>query len=287
MVWRAPVLVFMGLVFAGLAHPAEAASPFCAIDITVTPTEREAPVTSTQPAAVTFNGEYTVDFPSFERAQVTLTAVIDQGWATTVSPASITVTNARTGPFSVTTVVPAGTFPSQIGVLTVTARMIVGGIQCTDQETGLLIKPRPYFDGLTVRMDPSRLELARGTESFKLTVAGNASVPVSLSFTMEGPDGLSMRGPSTLVLPPPGTGPSNVTATIQLSGPNLAPGTYDITVTVRGTTQEGLSQNATLRAPLTVPEGVGVALSSPVVLVGAAGAAAAGAFVFFWWRRKA
>ena len=268
-----------------LSLPAEAASPFCAIDITLEPSEREAPVTSTQPVAVTFSGNYTADFLAFERAQVTLTAVVDTGWVATVSPASITVTNARTGPFSVTSVVPAGTLPTPVGVLTVTARMVVGGIQCMDQETGL-IKPRPYFEGLTARMDPRELALERGTESFKLTIAGNASVPVSLSVTVEGPDGLSFRGPTALALPPPGSGPTNVTATIQLSGPNLGPGTYEITVQVRGTTQEGLSQNATLRAPLTVPEGIGIALSSPVVMVGAAGAAAAGAFVFFWWRRK-
>ena len=264
--------------------PAAAAPPFCTVEITLTPSEQEAPVTSTQPGAVEFHGEYHVDFPSFERGQLSLTAVVDQNWVATVSPASITITNARTGVFTVTSIVPAGTPPDPVGQLVVTARLTAGGIQCQDQAQAV-ISPRPYFDGFNGRISPAPVNLNDGKGSLQLTVGADASVPVTATLELTGPEGLVMRGPTSVNLPVPASGTANVTVTLDLEGPGLPSGTYNVTILVKGTTQDGATKQREFGAPLVVNQGVVSGLSSPLGLIGVAGAVAAGAFV--WWRFSA
>ena len=75
-----------------LSETAAAQNPVPVIAITLLPSERVAPITASQQAAVTFTGNYTVDKLNIERAQVSFTAVVTTGWVATVSPASITVT---------------------------------------------------------------------------------------------------------------------------------------------------------------------------------------------------
>ncbi|HKZ59090.1 MAG TPA: choice-of-anchor T family protein [Candidatus Thermoplasmatota archaeon] len=127
-----------------LSETAAAQNPVPVIAITLLPSERVAPITASQQAAVTFTGNYTVDKLNIERAQVSFTAVVTTGWVATVSPASITVTNVRTGPFSVTVVVPAGTSATEVGQLTVTGRVIAGGLQSQAQAQAI-VTPKAYF----------------------------------------------------------------------------------------------------------------------------------------------
>lgn len=127
-----------------ISQPAAAQNPVPVIAITLLPSERVAAVTASQQAAVSFTGNYTVDKLSVERAQVSFTAVVSTGWVAVVSPASITVTNVRTGPFSVTVVVPAGTSATEVGQLTVTGRIVAGGLQSQAQAQAI-VTPKAYF----------------------------------------------------------------------------------------------------------------------------------------------
>lgn len=149
-------LLVFGTALAAVAQPASAQNPVPALSLTISPGERQAQITASQPAAVQFFGNYTVDKLSFERAVVTFIAVVSTGWAVTVSPASITVSGnaGRTGSIIVTVVVPAGTLAVDIGQLTVTGRAIAGGLQSAPAQAQGVITPQPYFRTIASSTNP-------------------------------------------------------------------------------------------------------------------------------------
>jgi hypothetical protein len=140
------LIAFMvvGAALSSLAPVASAQNPIPVISLTMSPGERIAEITASAPRAVQFIGNFTVDKLSFERATVTLLAVMSTGWVATVSPASVTVTNQRTMPFTVTVVVPAGELAVNIGSLTVTGRVVAGGLQSQAQAQAI-VTPAAYF----------------------------------------------------------------------------------------------------------------------------------------------
>jgi hypothetical protein len=256
----------------------------CTIALTIEPKNRDAAVNSTSPDAVSFNGNYTVSLPPLgERATLTFTAVVDTGWVSTVSPSSITITNQRSGTITITVVAPAGARPSDVGTLTVTARMTAAGLQCQDVESGLTITPLPYFDALVGSMAPAELKVKNGLASFTITMGAVASVPVAVAIECVGPEGASFLGVTMVSLPDPAVAAPNATVTIKVQAPNLAPGVYQVQVRIVGTTSTGLSKQGTMAAPLIVPEAPDV-LSSPLLPL--VGAAAAVGVALFWWRRR-
>lgn len=137
-------LMVLTTAVSALVPPAAAQNPVPVISISLSPPERTAKITASQQAAVSFTGNYTVDKLSFERAQVTFDAVVSTGWIATVSPGTVTITNQRTGPMSVTVVVPAGTSATEVGELTVTGRVIAGGLQSQAVETKI-VSVEAYF----------------------------------------------------------------------------------------------------------------------------------------------
>lgn len=271
------------------AHAAGAPSP-CTIELSFSNTAEEAPVTSTSPATVTFNGNFTATLPPLAgRASVSFESMVDAGWGSAVSPGSAIITQSiSSGSIAVTVVAPAGALPGQVGTATVKATMVVSGLQCEDTYSGLSVTPLPYFDGFTGMIYPRNVTMRDGAASFTLAVGAKANVPVAVTLEYLGPDGLAFDGPSSVALPPPGSGPMEANVTVRLSGDGLAEGAYQIEIIVRGTTAEGLSQQGQLLAPLEVsPDLQGdPPLGSSVSLLGiavAAGLAAVGAV--WWWRR--
>ncbi len=164
------------------APPAAAQNPVPVIAITLLPSERVAAISASQQAAVTFTGNYTVDKLSVERGQVTFTGVVSTGWVVTVSPASVTVTNVRTGPFAVTVVVPAGTSATDVGQLTVTGRIIAGGLQSQAQAQAI-VTPKAYFRTIVSSTTPF-MESAYSTQVvliFRIYNEGNVRDQVKVN----------------------------------------------------------------------------------------------------------
>jgi hypothetical protein len=165
-----------------VAPLAAAQNPVPVIALTMTPGERIAEITASSPKAVQFLGNFTVDKLNFERASVTLLATVTTGWATTVSPASITITNQRTQSFTVTVVVPAGTLATDIGQLTVTGRVVAGGLQSQAQAQAI-VTPAPYFRIIASSTTPF-METAYSTQvivAYKIWNEGNVRDQVRVS----------------------------------------------------------------------------------------------------------
>jgi hypothetical protein len=92
-------------------------------------------------------------------------------------------------------------------------------------------------------------------------------------------------GPSSSPLGLDDDGTMNTTATAQLRGPELEPGTYQLSVRVVGTTPQGQSQEGTLLAPLIVPEPPDLATTAVGYLPLAVLAAVGAGVLAWWWRR--
>lgn len=280
-------LALAAIAIAFLVPPPVAAAPApCSIDLTAADTAIEVTISSSASGTASATINYTVDKPAAARGSITVAASVDNGWIATVSPASITVTNQRTGTILLTVAVPAGTLASQVAAARVEAHMVAGGINCQgDSVEGFSVVPLPYFDGLTGKLEPRNVTLNKGLGSFTLTLGAKANVPVTLALEYGGPDGATFIGPSTVSIRINEEGTVNATETVQIRAPELPEGTYQLNVTVRATTSEGLSHQDTLLAPLIVPvRGDPPLTSTPVLALGALGAVGLGAVV--WWKRR-
>jgi hypothetical protein len=160
-----------------MSPPASAQNPVPALAITISPGDRTAEITASQPAAVTFAGNYTVDKLAFERAVVTITGSVSTGWPLTISPATITISgnaNLR-GTFLVTVVVPPGELATNIGQLQLTGRATAGGLQSVPAVASAIIKPQAYFRTV-IAADIPFMETPYSTQvavSFKIYNEGN------------------------------------------------------------------------------------------------------------------
>src|SRR5690349_18184213 len=188
---RASIALFiLGTSFSALSVPAAAQNPVPVISLIMTPGERIAEITASQPDAVQFTGNYTVDKLNFERASVTFTAVMSTGWVATVSPASITITNQRQGTIAITVVVPARTLASEIGQLLVTGRITAGGLQSQAQAQAI-VSPKPYFRTIASSTTPF-VETSYSTQvvlAYKIYNEGN--VPDRVEVAIKNFDDLS------------------------------------------------------------------------------------------------
>jgi hypothetical protein len=183
-------LIILTTAVNALVAPAAAQNPVPVISLVMTPGERVAEITASQPDAVSFSGNYTADKLSFERATVTFTAVMSTGWVATVSPASITITNQRTGIITITVVVPARTLASEIGQLTVTGRITAGGLQSQAQAQAI-VSPKAYFRTIASSSTPF-VETAYSTQvvlAYKIFNEGN--VPDRVEVAIKNFDDLS------------------------------------------------------------------------------------------------
>ena len=180
---QASIAFMLAMVALQAVSPLAAAqNPVPVISLTMFPGERVAEITASSPKAVQFLGNFTVDKLSFERAAVTLLATMTTGWVATVSPCSITVTNQRTLPFTVTVVVPAGTLATDIGQLTVTGRVVAGGLQSQAQAQAI-VSPAAYFRTIASSSTPF-IESAYSAQvvvAYKIYNEGNVRDQIKVS----------------------------------------------------------------------------------------------------------
>lgn len=234
-------------------------------------------------------GNYTVTKPSFERAVATFSATVDPNWAATISPSTVTISGnvGGSGIFTVTVVVPAGSLPSEVGLLGVYAAMTSSGIMCQgDSVEGITITPLPYFDGLSAKIAPANVTLTNGVGSFTLALSASANVPVTATLNFSGPSGLSFSAPATVGLPAPGKGPMNATVTVRLRATDAIQGTQQVQVVVKGSTSQGLTQQVQIAAPLDFIYSDNFSTNSVLAIVGVSLAAVGAVAYVFWWRRR-
>jgi hypothetical protein len=163
--------------FATLSPPAAAQNPVPALSITLSPGERTAEITASQPGPVSFSGGYRVDKLAFERAIVTITGTMSTGWPLTISPATIQISGnaGLTGNFTVIVVVPAGELATNIGQLSLTGRATAGGLQSPPAIAQAIVSPRAYFRTV-VAADTPFIESGYSNQvtlSFKVYNEGN------------------------------------------------------------------------------------------------------------------
>jgi hypothetical protein len=198
---------------AAMAPQAAAQNPVPALSITISPGDRTAEITASQPAAVTFAGNYSVDKLAFERAVVTIQGSVSTGWPVTISPATITISgnaNLR-GTFLVTVVVPPGELATNIAQLSITGRATAGGLQSVPAVASAIIKPQAYFRTV-VASDLPFIESPYSTQvtmSFKVFNEGN--VRDTIRINVKNLDELSeqqwivqLTRSSFIIDPPPG-----------------------------------------------------------------------------------
>ena len=134
MAWHSSVsvrILLMGVLLASLtviaaeatlvAEPVEAI-PRHSLHVSLDPDSLDAKPTNIHLGVVTFGGNVTVEKPQgVERVIVTLVADTDKGWPVVTSPSTIPFINPATERFTVTVIVPPGTFP-MVGTVTVIAQ---------------------------------------------------------------------------------------------------------------------------------------------------------------------
>lgn len=213
-------LIVVSSALSILAEPAVAQNPVPALSFQITPAERHADITASRPGTALFQGNYTVNKLSFERAVVTFQAVVSTGWAVSISPSSITISGAQaqTGRIDITVVVPPGELATNIGTLTVTGRAIAGGLQSPVAQATAIVVPDPYFR-VVLAADNPFMETSYSTQvvvSMKIYNEGNVRDTVKVD--IENLDELSEVGwyivltrQSFLIGPPPEFQPIQLT----------------------------------------------------------------------------
>lgn len=238
---RAAILGLL-LTLAVLAGSAGAAPEPCSVHITVDDEYVEAQISSTQPGTAQASGTYEATFPPLgERAVITLTGVVDTGWPISISPSTIQISGnaGRTGTFSISVVVPPGE-PVQEAHVTITARMVAGGIECTPSTVRApTIAVLPYVEELSVTTEQS-LYTAAGSGSARVVrvwLGARANADVQATIAYAAPAGVVVTGPATLFVPGSQAGTANGTFDVRVQAGDLAPGTYEVRVEVSASAQ--------------------------------------------------
>lgn len=274
------------LALAAVAPAASAIPSPCTLTLHAADTSLEFQVTSAAPDAAQTVVNYTLTKPDPTRAQLTFTAEANNGWVSTVSPASITITNQVAGTITLTVVAPAGSPTTNVGSVTVHGTLTVSGLQCQGDSEAILLTPLPYLDEFSASVAPTNITLKNGAATAKLELGAKSNAPVDITLTYEVPDGATLTASAQAFLPQNDKGQSNTTVSMSLRAPTtMEPGTYPLRVHVHAQLSDGTTKDAVATAQLTVPpppDAVTVAISyAPLIALGAVGAAA-----FVWWRRR-
>jgi hypothetical protein len=197
------------------------AADACAVEVTLTPGERLAEVTAASPVAVTFDGNVSLSKLAGPAAYVSITASVTTGWAATVSPNAFEVGSAPsfTGRFTVTSVVPAATSATAIGVVTVTARAHVESSQCARDQAQSIITPAAYEGPSVAAILEDRIEAdGGGAASFRARLMHETNVrdATTAYLRIEGPAGLLHNAPDQLLVAVsnPAGPPADITVTL-------------------------------------------------------------------------
>jgi hypothetical protein len=140
------VLLLAGTVMGSSGHAAAVPNPL-APELTVTinePTTVQAHITEKTKDLVEFSGAVSVDKLPVERIIVDLAVSVDTGWASSVSPSTIVVSDTNAHPFDVVVVVPEATHADVEGHVRVTADARGGGFTDTD-EARANVTVAPYY----------------------------------------------------------------------------------------------------------------------------------------------
>ncbi len=152
-----------------------AANPVPILSLALDQPSATAKVTESAPGIVTFTGHAGLDKLPVERCVVTLTATVDAGWASSITPTQMVFTTTTPQSLSVTVIVPQGTSNQVYGKLTVNGRAVATGLQSTTH-TEALISVDPYFR-IQLSADTPFREITPGAQAFytlTLTNQGNA-----------------------------------------------------------------------------------------------------------------
>lgn len=237
-----PLLVLLSVAAAGVAASAAGEPPSpCYVELTVDEPAIEAKVSSTEPGAATTSGTYEASLPPVsERAVLTIQGSVDTGWPISISPSTIIISGnvARSGRFDLAVLVPSGELPIT-GTVTLTARMVVGGIQCTpDTVYEPAVTVLPYVDEVGLSAPESLLEVVTPgttrTTSVDLAAKTNGDITVLLEYG--GPAEVTVTGPPLVVAHRNENGTAIATFDVRLAV-SAEPGEY--LVSIRATATAG------------------------------------------------
>jgi len=260
---------------------ASAAPAPCTVSVAIFPHELTAEITSTQPNAVTFSGNITVDKPSSMRVVVNLAVTVSTGWSSSVAPGSMVFAGGgQQQSFALTIVVPAGTPADEVGNVVVDAAGTGGGLSCTPGSASCVVVPAAYYEPLKAKLSPTEA-LASGTPPSKLlalnlSVETNVNSPISVAIEVEVPQGATHDAPSLVQLAPGPNMTVRATVNFRVKLGDLPMGTY--TIVVRAT-RSGSSEAAITNATVSVPPKTLPSDVLPGAGIGALAAAAAAALV--------
>lgn len=284
-----PVVVLAFAVAFGAGQASGVPDP-CTLTLSLTPGERTAEITDVSPDSVTFTGEWTLTKPPGLDGAVTFTAANSQGWVAWVSPNSVNlgVENERTGNFTLTVVVPAGTRATSIGLLNVTGRLVVGSEVCAQAEASGVVSPDIYFGGIYMesRTDVVTVDGAGlGHVNLRVWSTANFEVGSLGELELEGPPGLVFENPGLL---PPAKENGTVyetNVTIMVDASRLPAGSYHLSLVLWQACPyvcHGIDVFTNVEITLVVPErGLG-----PPAIAAIAGASVATAAAVFFWKRR-
>lgn len=112
------------------------------VTVQLSPPVQNVTVSPTQKGAAVFSGNVTVEKLPFVRMTVTLNSSVDKGWPSSVSPATLAITDSSPHSFGVTVVIPEGT-TSSTGTLTVDAKAVGGGFAVTSTASAMIVVTGP------------------------------------------------------------------------------------------------------------------------------------------------
>ncbi|HEX9710785.1 MAG TPA: hypothetical protein VGB42_12575 [Candidatus Thermoplasmatota archaeon] len=283
MAWRSGALLSATFLLACVpaTGQAGAAPPEpCSVDVSIDKPYVEATVSSTQPGTASTSGNYTATLPPVpERAVITITAVIDSGWPITISPSTITVSGnaGRTGTFYLTVVVPPAE-PVSTALVTVTARMVAGGIECTPSQVNEpTVGVRPYIEEPSLAPSQSLYSISGpdGARAVTVSFASKANTHVRAEIMYSAPEGIHVDGPAMIDVPRSANGTANATFTIRVSAGAAEVGTYTVAVGATASAGDSDPKETATNFSLEVNEaplpGAGSALALLVIAAAAGG----------------
>jgi hypothetical protein len=157
------------------------------------PTTVQATVTDQQKATVVFQGAVQVDKLPVERVTVVLAMAIDTGWAASITPSTIVITDTQAHPFSVCVVVPEATHADVVGHVKATASASGTSYSVTD-EAGANVTVAPYYLVKLNSSAPYEEVLPGQMASFEVSVQNPGNAVDSYELEIENAKDLKNRG---------------------------------------------------------------------------------------------
>jgi hypothetical protein len=274
---RVLISLFLPLALAATLGPA-AASPSasaCTVTVALDPPQLTATITATQPGAVVFYGNVSIQKPPSARAVVNLVATLSADLAASISPASMTFSGGVTSQsFAMAVVVPAGEPDSFVGTVTVEAHGTVAGLSCTTVPVSVQVLAGPYYSDLRATLTPADAQAVGSPPAASfvvtLTLTTNVAGTVSVALAVEPPTGASTDAPAFVTLASAANGTANGSAKFHVRG--MDPGSYSVIVRAHA---DSLGLEAAANATVLVSE-----RTAPVDLVPGAALVAIAAAAF-------